>query len=160
MTDDTATVHDDQNDIAGRLALTIGRLNRRMSTGGVGLSHGSLSALSTLVKFGPQRLGDLAAQERVAAATITRTVAALELAGLVNREADPVDRRSSVINATDAGTQLVLRARSGRAELMARLLHSLGAAERGTLAAALPVLEALVNAEIREHTSINVEGAL
>jgi DNA-binding MarR family transcriptional regulator len=148
-----------QNDTASRLALAIGRLNRRMSTGGVGLSHGALSAVSTLVKYGPQRLGDLAVQERVAAATITRTVAALEIAALVRRTADQFDRRSSVIEATDAGTQLVLRARSGRAELMSSLLETLDAGEHRALAAALPALEKLVATNILEPTPEPVEGA-
>lgn len=135
-------------DVAGRLALAIGRINRRMITGGTGLSHGSLSALSSLVKLGPLRLGELAAQEGVAAATMTRIVASLEAKELAVREADPSDRRSFLIEPTLAGTELVLRARSARAELIRRLLDSLEPDQSAAVVAALPALEALVTAEM------------
>lgn len=133
---------------AGRLALAIGRLNRRMITGGTGLSHGLLSALSSLVKLGPLRLGDLAAKERVAAATVTRIVASLEGKGLATRSVDPTDGRSFVIDATPDGTELVLRARSARAELIAHLMQSLEPADADALVTALPALEKLVTAEL------------
>lgn len=137
-----------ETEIASRLALVIGRLNRRMITGGTGLSHGLLSALSSLVKLGPLRLGDLAAKERVAAATVTRVVASLEGKGLATRTADPTDGRSFVIDATPAGAELILRARSARAELIAHLVQSLDPADAELLVTALPVLEKLVTAEL------------
>ena len=141
--------HEDAEiDTAGRLALAIGRLNRRMITGGTGLSHGLLSALSSLVKLGPLRLGDLAATERVAAATVTRVVASLEGKGLATRTADPTDRRSFMIDATPAGAELILRARSARAELIAHLMQGLDAAEAEALVTAIPVLEKLVTTEL------------
>lgn len=132
---------------ANRLALAVGRLNRRMSTGGVGLSHGALSALASLVKLGPLRIVDLGAAERAAAATITRTVAALEREGLVSRAPDPVDRRSFVIEASTAGIEVVQRARSGRAAVMWRLLATVDPTEVDLVVAALPALEALVTVE-------------
>ena len=46
-------------ELAARLTLVLGRLNRRMVAGGQGLSHGVLSALSSIVHSGPLRLGDL-----------------------------------------------------------------------------------------------------
>ncbi len=165
--DDGAAPNDDvsqETETAGRLALAIGRLNRRMITGGTGLSHGLLSALSSLVKLGPLRLGDLAAQERVAAATVTRIVASLEGKGLATRTADPNDGRSFVIDATVAGTELILRARSARAELIAHLMQSLDASDADVLRDALPVLEKLVTAELgaggnpAEHSHVQVGG--
>lgn len=144
MTYATSSTRSADPEIAGRLALAIGRLNRRMITGGTGLSHGLLSALSSVVKLGPLRLGDLAAQERVAAATVTRIVAALEGKGLATRASDPTDGRSYLIDATPAGTELIVRARSIRAELIAQLMESLDETQAAALKDAIPVLEALV----------------
>lgn len=157
MTDDIGA-RDGQHEIAGRLALAVGRLNRRMITGGLGLSHGALSALSSLVKLGPLRLGDLAAQERIAAATTTRIVAGLEAKGLVRREVDPADRRSFVATATAAGTQLVLRARSVRADLITQLLSTLDDEAFARIVAAMPALESLVTVDIA-HIGESSHGA-
>src|SRR6478609_1289905 len=88
------TNHPDRDDVAGRLALAVGRLNRRIRSSTGGLSHGQLSALSTIVRNGPLRPSELAAIEVAAAPTITRIVAELETRGLVERTPDPQDRRS------------------------------------------------------------------
>jgi DNA-binding MarR family transcriptional regulator len=141
---------DDTAELAADLALVIGRLNRRMLKGGQGLSHGMLSALSSVVKFGPLRPGDLAIRESVAAATITRIIARLEVDGLVQREVDPRDGRAFVIEATEAGIDLIVRARSARADVIADLLRPLGANDRDTLRRAMPSLEALLGAEPTE----------
>src|SRR5690242_7245384 len=73
------------NDVPGRLALAVGRLNRRIRSATGGLSHGQLSALSTIVRRGPLRPSEIAAIEVVAAPTITRVVSDLEARGLVQR---------------------------------------------------------------------------
>jgi DNA-binding MarR family transcriptional regulator len=141
---------DDIADLAADLALVIGRLNRRMLKGGQGLSHGMLSALASVVKFGPLRPGDLAIKESVAAATITRIIARLELDGLVQREVDSRDGRAFVIEATESGIDLIVRARSARADVIADLLRPLGENDRDVLRRALPSLEALLGAEPTE----------
>src|SRR6185503_10469567 len=71
---------------AGRLYLALGRITRvlrREASSPIG--HGALSALVTLSQQGPMRLGELAAQEGVAAPSMTRIVASLEQAALVRR---------------------------------------------------------------------------
>jgi DNA-binding MarR family transcriptional regulator len=146
----TPSKKDDIAELAADLALVIGRLNRRMLKGGQGLSHGMLSALSSVVKFGPLRPGDLAIRESVAAATITRIIARLEVDGLVQREVDPRDGRAFVIEATESGIDLIVRARSARADVIADLLRPLRANDRDTLRRALPSLEALLGAEPTE----------
>jgi hypothetical protein len=51
----------DLDDAAARISLVLGRLNRMLRRGSVtGLGPGSVSALATLVRSGPMRLGDLA----------------------------------------------------------------------------------------------------
>ena len=51
----------ENDDLAGRLALAVGRFNRRIRSSTGGLSHGQLSALSTIVRRGPMRPTELAA---------------------------------------------------------------------------------------------------
>ena len=129
------------DDVPGRLALAIGRLNRRIRSSTGGLSHGQLSALSTIVRRGPLRPSELAAIEVAAAPTITRIVAELEARGLVERAPDPQDRRSLFVSGTDAGTELLLEARSDRARAVADVLGELTPEQRDTIRAALPALE-------------------
>src|SRR3954466_10111561 len=58
-----------------------------------GLPAPQLSALSVIVFGGPVTLGQLASAEQVRPPTISRLVATLERAGLVEREIDAADRR-------------------------------------------------------------------
>lgn len=134
-----------ESDTAARLYLAIGRLSRSLRrSGSAGLGHGSISALSTLVTAGEQRLGDLAAREGVAAPTMSRIVAALVEAGYVRREPDPADRRAWLVKATEDGERIVSGVRSNRVQDLGKRLERLGEAERATLVAAIPVLEALL----------------
>ena len=129
------------DDVPGRLALAVGRLNRRIRSSTGGLSHGQLSALSTIVRRGPLRPSELAAIEVTAAPTITRVVAELEARGLVERTPDPEDRRSLFVSGTDAGTELLLEARSDRARAAAGILADLTPEQLEAVRRALPALE-------------------
>ena len=60
------------------------------------------------------RLGELAAQEGVAAPSMTRIVASLERAALVRRTQDPADGRAYLVQATADGEGLVLAGRAAR----------------------------------------------
>lgn len=142
---ETDPVQDTDDDLAGRLALAIGRLNRRMRSSTGGLSHGQLSALSSIARKGPLRPSELAAIEVVAAPTITRVVADLEARGLVQRQPDTDDRRSVFVEATDAGVELLLRARSDRARTVLTLLAERTPDELESIRAALAALEAAAN---------------
>jgi DNA-binding MarR family transcriptional regulator len=131
-------------DVAARLFLAVGRLSRSLRRAGVpGPGHGAVSALSTLVRSGPVRLGDLAAKEGVAAATMSRIVASLVEAGYARREPDPVDRRAWLATATEEGERILLGVRSTRVRELHRRIERLPEDLRATLAAALPALEAL-----------------
>lgn len=128
---------------AARLALAIGRINRRLRAGSGGMSHGLLSALSTVTKFGPIRLAELAQREAISAPSLTRVVAELEAQGLVLRSPDPADGRASLIEATDAGLDIIVRTRSVGVQVLSDLLDSLDPEDAATLTAALPVIEQL-----------------
>ncbi|SFP49451.1 DNA-binding transcriptional regulator, MarR family [Amycolatopsis arida] len=132
-------------DVSGRLFLAVGRLSRSLRQAGTpGPGHGAISALATLVNHGQLRLGDLAAKEGVAAATMSRIVAALVEAGYVRRESDPVDRRAWLATATEEGERLLSGVRSTRVQELARRIDRLSPEHRKALEAALPALEALL----------------
>jgi DNA-binding MarR family transcriptional regulator len=135
------------HDIAARLALTTGRLNRRIRPAGGGLSYGSLSALATVQKLGPIRLADLAAREYISAPSTTRLVAELERRGLVSRQVDPLDGRAFLIRSTPEGDREVVRAREARADLVDALLGGLSEDEWARLDAALDVIQAAIERE-------------
>lgn len=130
-------------EVAARLALSLGRLSRRLRAAGGDLSHGLLSALATIGKRGPIRLADLAQVELVSAPSATRLVSELEARGLVARASDPTDGRAFLIEATAAGSETIRQARSARAELVGELIAHLDAGDRAALLAALPALAAM-----------------
>ena len=127
--------------VPARLALVVGRLNRRLALAPGGLSHGLLTALASVAKRGPLRLADLAQLEGVSAPGATRIVAELETRGLVARRVDPDDGRAFLIEATTAGTDAILRARAAREKVVAELLVGLNPTELAEIEGALPALE-------------------
>ncbi|MQA07371.1 MAG: MarR family transcriptional regulator [Pseudonocardiaceae bacterium] len=135
--------HDD--DITDRLYFAIVRLNRSLrQTITTGPGQGALSALATLVNCGQMRLGDLAAKESVAAATMSRIVTSLVEMGYVNRDPDPVDRRAWLATATEEGARMVSGIRSTRMHELAKRVDHLKPDHFEALVAALPALEALL----------------
>lgn len=132
-------------DVSGRLFLAIGRLSRSLrQAGSPGPGHGAISALATLVGHGQLRLGDLAAKEGVAAATMSRIVASLVESGYVRRESDPIDRRAWLATATEEGERLISGVRSTRVQELNNRLDRLPEEQREALKVALPALEALL----------------
>ncbi|WP_216210157.1 MarR family winged helix-turn-helix transcriptional regulator [Amycolatopsis aidingensis] len=133
------------HDVPGRLFLAVGRLSRSLRQAGTpGPGHGAISALATLAHYGQLRLGDLAAKEGVAAATMSRIVAALVESGYVRRESDPIDRRAWLATATEEGQRLVSGVRSTRVQELGRRIDRLSVEQKEALVAALPALEALL----------------
>ncbi|GAA4667040.1 MarR family winged helix-turn-helix transcriptional regulator [Frondihabitans cladoniiphilus] len=128
-------------DVGARLALAVGRLNRRLQPFRPELSHGLLMALSSIVRKGPLRPGELAKLEAVAPPTATRIVVELEKRGLVERSDDPDDGRSFFVGATEEGTAAILAARHERAVHAAELLSALTSDEFEAISGALEALE-------------------
>lgn len=131
----------ESTDTPARLALVVGRLNRRLRGASGGLSHGLLSALATVNKDGPMRLAELAQIEQVSAPSTTRLVAELEAQGLVSRRSDPDDGRAVLISITAAGSDTVVRVRSARGAMVQELFGQLSDDEIAAIEAALPALE-------------------
>jgi len=137
------TTQPDPQDIT-RLRVAVGRLHRRLAQRASGeLTFAQISALVTVEKHGPIRQGELAAREKVAAPSMTRTVGGLIGAGLVEKIPDPEDGRSSHIVATPAAHALLDKVRSERAAMLTERAARLTADQYATLVAALPVLEQL-----------------
>lgn len=133
-------------DIADRLHSAAIHLLRRLrrEDDASGLPAPQLSALSVIVFGGPITLGALAAAEQVRPPTITKLVAALEAARLVARQPDALDRRIVRVAATPRGTRLLQDGRKRRVASLTASLADLSAADRATLARALPILERVV----------------
>jgi DNA-binding MarR family transcriptional regulator len=136
-----------QIDVA-RLRVAIARLSRRLRKHDLaGLTQTQLSALATVDKTGPLRLGELAAAERIAPSTLTRLVTALAERGYVQRCTVPDDARASTVAITDRGHAVLERIRKETTSLLRESLLMLPAEEQAALAAALPALEQLADAD-------------
>jgi DNA-binding MarR family transcriptional regulator len=72
---------------------------------------------------------------------MTRIVAALVAAGLVVREADPVDGRVAWVKVTPEGRRLLERSRKRKEAYLARALRDLDERDLATLEAAAEILE-------------------
>lgn len=136
------------DEIASRLRLAVGRLNRRIRIDGTeSLPPLQLSALVTVEKEGPLRLSELARREGVTAPTMSRVLSALDEQGMVQRAPDPGDARGVLVSVSDDGRAKLREIRNERTALVARRLDRLDAEQRAALEAALPALEALITCE-------------
>jgi len=113
----------------------------------LGISAARLSALSVVGFGGPRTLGELAAAEQVRPPTMTRIVAALERAGLVERVRDATDGRIVRIAATPRGRALLAAGRDRRTSRLAARLDTLPPDDLATLDRAGVLLEALLREE-------------
>lgn len=125
------------------LRIAIMRTARRLRAerSDASLSIGALAALATLDREGPLTPGELADQERVQPPSMTRTLAALEAAGLVQRVPHPTDRRQVLVSTTPQARAMLKADRKRRDEWLATRMRSLTPEERATLAAATEILE-------------------
>lgn len=131
-------------DLAAALRLAISRLARRIRQEHHGtLTPSQLSAMVSVEQLAPVRLVDLAAAEGISSPTLTKIVAALEDAGLVQRATDESDRRSSLLQLTREGRETLHAIRTERTAFLRRQLDQLDEGDRRRLAEALPVLAAL-----------------
>jgi len=135
---------------AAQLRVAIARLCRWLRRHELaGLTPTQLSALSTVERSGPLRLGDLAAAEGIAPSTLTRLVTALEERGYVARQSVPGDARASTMAITTAGHEMLELLRRESTTRLAESLSMLSADQLATLAEALPALEQLASADPR-----------
>jgi DNA-binding MarR family transcriptional regulator len=117
-----------------------GRVEARLSE--VDLSLAKLAALHHLTLAGESLpLGQLAERLRCVKSNVTQLVDRLEADGLVNRTADPNDRRSRLAVLTDAGRKAYARGSQIQTESERELFGALTAEETSTLSRLLAKLE-------------------
>jgi DNA-binding MarR family transcriptional regulator len=146
--DDTGATcpEDEPAELPVRLRSLIGRLARRLRSteAGAGLTPTQRSVLFAVVRSSPVGLSELADREGLNPTMLSRVIASLADAGLVRRLLDPSDRRVALAEATAEGRRLRDSMRRERSDVLAAHLTGLSAAQRQTIEAALPALEALV----------------
>jgi DNA-binding MarR family transcriptional regulator len=105
-----------------------------------GLEPGWHDVLATLRRTGPPyqlRPSDFTGSLMLTSSGTTKRLDRLERAGLVERTADPDDRRGVIITLTEAGHELIDRVTEAHMANESRLLEGLSPAERDRLAALL-----------------------
>ncbi len=93
--------------------------------------------------MGRMRLSELSDAEGINPTMISRVIADLAEAGLVERVSDPSDRRAAFVEITKAGNKLAERIRRERTDALNLALDGLDEHERAHIEAALPALERL-----------------
>ena len=148
---------DDDASAPGRLGLDLrlvtGRISRVLrrhyvQQGGDGEpGFLQLAVLSRLERAGPDSPGRLAGAERVTAQAVAIAVRDLEAARLITRTADPGDGRRVLLAISDAGRAALAGREDAIVQRLVKVVtDDLTAAERETLAGAIPLLDRLANA--------------
>jgi len=135
----------ERSEVADRLGMAITRLARLLrQQAGDDLTPTMRAAVGTIAREGPLTLGELAASEQVAPPTITKVVAKLEDRGLVEREADPTDRRVARVVLSDRGERWLEADRRRRHAWLADRIDKLDASDRERLVRAVDAIESLI----------------
>lgn len=114
-------------------------------------SRTEVSLLNTL-SYGPRRITELAAFERLAQPTMTQLVKRLEQSGLVTRERQPDDARVVLVDLTETGRAAVEDLRAQASAALATCLAEMPDDQVEALAAATETLAQLVTL-LQEHAS-------
>ena len=109
-----------------------------------------LIVLALLAQHGPLRVGELAARIPCPQPTATITVAGLQSAGLVTREADPADGRAARVLVTEDGRHTLQSLAQSEAEALAALLSTVGEEDLRILRTAIPLLSGLADGATRQ----------
>jgi DNA-binding MarR family transcriptional regulator len=122
----------DSGALASELRVVLGHLIRRLrAEHRFSLSQGAV--LGRLDREGRQSASRLATAERVRPQSMGQTVAELESQGLVERRPDPNDRRSALIELTEAGRTELREDRRRREGWLAEALDSSFSSEERAL---------------------------
>ena len=99
-----------------------------------------LRALRTLRRHGTMRLSELSDHLQIAPRSTTEVVDALEARDLVRRRADPGDRRATLVEVTEHGTDVLAAIRDTSGTEAGRVFGRLSPPDRAELARILAVL--------------------
>jgi len=135
--------------LASQLRVSVMRLARRLRNErdpDNPLGVGAISVLGVLLRHGESTVGQLAAHERVQPPSMTRTVSCLVDDGYAVRRPSETDGRSTMIEISEKGRQILLTDRRRRDAWLARQLKDLTADERDLLRQVAPLIEKLATA--------------
>lgn len=110
------------------------RIHLSTSSGEMDIERSAYGILCRLADDGPQRLGALALAFGLDPSTITRQVQAMEKAGLVERQADRLDRRASILTLTEEGLSVLAHTRTYRRQRLEAVLADWEDGDRKELA--------------------------
>jgi DNA-binding MarR family transcriptional regulator len=142
-------MQDEQLELSRQLRPLLTRVYQmvRRRSPGWDVTAAQSSVLTTLMDKGKLRMGELAALEGVKMPTATSVVAGLVRIGLVERLADPNDRRRVLVDLTSDGRSQIAALAAERDREFARLLADLQPEDRNLLAAAAPAMSRLLAVE-------------
>jgi len=132
--------------LASQLRVSVARLARRLRNERDPenqLGVGALSVLGVLLRNGESTIGQLAAHERVQPPSMTRTVSCLVDDGYAVRRPSETDGRSTLVDISDMGRQILMADRRRREAWLARQLKDLTPDERDLLRRVAPLIERL-----------------
>lgn len=121
-------------DALHRLTRTIQRRKAQLAAESGDSEWAAHTLLDQLVISGPMRAAALAECTFTDPSTVSRHVAALVRDGLVERRADPIDGRASLLVITDAGLRTVEEKRNRRTEWLTEMLEPWPAQDRAEFA--------------------------
>lgn len=129
------------------LTLLVRRVLRGLWTAdhGPDIDHTVFPLLVALRDEGPMRTGELARHFRLDKSTVSRHIARLEGAGLVETRPDLHDRRCAQLHTTPLGNQRVDEIRAARREPLRRVLDGWSDRDRDQLASLLHRLNVAMN---------------
>jgi DNA-binding MarR family transcriptional regulator len=121
-------------DALHRLTRTIQRRKAQLAAESGDSEWAAHTLLDQLVQSGPMRAAALAECTFTDPSTVSRHVAALVRDGLVERRADPIDGRASLLVITDEGLRTVQEKRDRRTEWLTEMLEPWPARDRAEFA--------------------------
>jgi DNA-binding MarR family transcriptional regulator len=116
------------------------------------LERSGYGILCELEQAGPKRPSDIARALGLEKSTLSRQVAALVSAGLVERVSDPNDGRARILALTTAGQAAVRRTRRRRSDFISRALDSWTPERIGAFAALLESFNEAISAELARES--------
>ena len=132
-------------EVADRLRPTLLRLARELRREQIaGVSPQQVGLLFLIKRAPGVTVGELAADERVSTAAMSKRVSRLERDGLVERTQSENDRRCIGLTLTEDGQRILRRVRSRRTAWLASRLDTLSPDELAVVDAALEPLAGLV----------------
>ncbi|HET6167245.1 MAG TPA: MarR family transcriptional regulator [Marmoricola sp.] len=132
--------------LASQLRVSVMRLARRLRSErnpDNQLGIGAISVLGVLMRHGESTIGQLASHERVQPPSMTRTVSCLVDEGYAVRRPSETDGRSTLVDISEKGRQILLEDRRRRDAWLARQLKDLTPDERDLLRQVAPIIERL-----------------